>query len=574
MSSKKASNSRQDGGPQKTRREFNGDLAAISGGYYILNHSTDHDDEESFWDFLPWVGDDDSETVEAGLWKEENGVLVPVDEQPIHIAEGTIDSFNADGTTIKLADIEDLTTTHALKQLEVDHDARSRGRRSGQSWDNFEDLSQWSIQLGNLSADTSTVYSGTQSAHMTAGSDSEALIYKSLNGADLSNKTISAALYIPEGDTASGSIRVTYITSGDRSNLTMTLNEQLYEGGWFRADFGLPPNPDSGTPDLTSVDELRIRYADTDADLYIDDLRTHRPLEEPTVIIRWDDQDDSMYSTGYPIMDEYNMPGFAAVQSEHVGSTGKTTLSELKELQDSGWTVGSHSTDSQELTSVSLDEAETKLRESKRWLLDNGFYRGADYFVPPKGTTTPDLQDKIAKYYRASFIMHKGAVGNVSAPLNLHSFLGDNRTDVENLLDHIVNPKYPHNLLVLTYHTVGEGSRITESDFRAIIDKIASLDIRVKTPDEVFGGPARERTSPSRDSGSATASGDGAATTFTIPHNLGMTPSDPDVWPESADAAGDFYISAKGPTSVDVTYLSAPASGTNNLTWGYAFERY
>lgn len=64
-----------------------------------------------------------------------------------------------------------------------------------------------------------------------------------------------------------------------------------------------------------------------------------------------------------------------------------------------------------------------------------------------------------------------------------------------------------------------------------------------------------------------TQSGDGSAVTFTIPHSLGSTPSVVSVQPASADAAGDFYVSAKTSADVEVTYLSAPASGTDNLSW-------
>lgn len=65
----------------------------------------------------------------------------------------------------------------------------------------------------------------------------------------------------------------------------------------------------------------------------------------------------------------------------------------------------------------------------------------------------------------------------------------------------------------------------------------------------------------------ATASGDGTATTFSLSHSLGSTPSVVSVTPTSADANGTFYVSSKTSTTIDVTYASAPASGTSNLTF-------
>jgi hypothetical protein len=76
---------------------------------------------------------------------------------------------------------------------------------------------------------------------------------------------------------------------------------------------------------------------------------------------------------------------------------------------------------------------------------------------------------------------------------------------------------------------------------------------------------AAHHTPPGSDT--ATASGDGSTTTFTLSHSLGSTPTAVSVEPTSADAAGEFYVSSKTSTDVDVTYSSAPADGTDNLTW-------
>lgn len=70
-------------------------------------------------------------------------------------------------------------------------------------------------------------------------------------------------------------------------------------------------------------------------------------------------------------------------------------------------------------------------------------------------------------------------------------------------------------------------------------------------------------------SGTSTQSGDGTTTVFTIAHGLDETPTIANVWAESADANGDFYVSNKDGSNIEITYASAPASGTNNLTWGF-----
>jgi len=64
--------------------------------------------------------------------------------------------------------------------------------------------------------------------------------------------------------------------------------------------------------------------------------------------------------------------------------------------------------------------------------------------------------------------------------------------------------------------------------------------------------------------GQATFSGDGATTQFTIPHGLAQAPNAWAVTPESADAAGDYYVTADA-TNLYVNYLAAPPAGAGNV---------
>jgi parallel beta-helix repeat protein len=69
-------------------------------------------------------------------------------------------------------------------------------------------------------------------------------------------------------------------------------------------------------------------------------------------------------------------------------------------------------------------------------------------------------------------------------------------------------------------------------------------------------------------SGTATFSGNGSQTQFTIPHGLAGTPKSWRVEAGSADAKGDKYVTADA-TNLTVTFATAPPSGTGNvvLVW-------
>jgi len=64
--------------------------------------------------------------------------------------------------------------------------------------------------------------------------------------------------------------------------------------------------------------------------------------------------------------------------------------------------------------------------------------------------------------------------------------------------------------------------------------------------------------------GTATFSGNGSTTQFSIAHGLISTPSNIQVTPRSEDGSGDFYVTANN-SNIYVNYLSAPPSGTDNI---------
>lgn len=83
----------------------------------------------------------------------------------------------------------------------------------------------------------------------------------------------------------------------------------------------------------------------------------------------------------------------------------------------------------------------------------------------------------------------------------------------------------------------------------------------------IANGQVAARTE--QNAGTATFSGDGAVTTFSVAHGLSGTPTARSVWAESADAAGDKHVSNVDGTNIDVTFATAPGSGTDNVVIGF-----
>ena len=76
---------------------------------------------------------------------------------------------------------------------------------------------------------------------------------------------------------------------------------------------------------------------------------------------------------------------------------------------------------------------------------------------------------------------------------------------------------------------------------------------------------------PNENSGTATFSGDGTTTQFSIAHGLVKAPSKVLVTPMTVDAASDFYVTADD-TNIYINYKSAPPSGTDNLKFSWYAE--
>ena len=66
--------------------------------------------------------------------------------------------------------------------------------------------------------------------------------------------------------------------------------------------------------------------------------------------------------------------------------------------------------------------------------------------------------------------------------------------------------------------------------------------------------------------GSTNLTADGTATTFTIPHGLGVSPTRYNLIPKTANAAGNHYV-ATSATNLIIYFLTAPSAGTLTFQW-------
>jgi peptidoglycan/xylan/chitin deacetylase (PgdA/CDA1 family) len=107
---------------------------------------------------------------------------------------------------------------------------------------------------------------------------------------------------------------------------------------------------------------------------------------EDPVVMTFDDGFKSVYTTAFPIMQQYGIKGTVYVVPTWVGTPGYMTLAELTALHNAGWTIASHSWDHTDLTTLTNLQITDELQSTMTWLNNNGFADGAYQLAYPYGS--------------------------------------------------------------------------------------------------------------------------------------------------------------------------------------------
>jgi peptidoglycan/xylan/chitin deacetylase (PgdA/CDA1 family) len=399
---------------------------------------------------------------------------------------------------------------------------------------NFENVSEWTVTQGGTSqADTTNFVEGTQGLNMTTGASSNQIVLDKSVTLDLSNAHFTLWVYIPALSIANLSaldLQLRTTDSSWSSYYRYTLGYWDFVSGWNNV---VCPRNDAkafGNADWTKVNHLVIRLLSKHAgDQISATLADYEAVIETfpaKVMFRFDDDNKDTYISAKPIMDKYGYKGVAAIPTGSVNVASEMTTRQLSTLYDSGWDLVSHTVTHASLTSLSISNIDYELYASQKWLLDNGFARGARFFVPPGENTNSTVDAEIKKYYLASLagqgwnyypfsdqyhILSKD-VFNSSTDLPWGS---PNGWYPQATIQSWVNTAVANNqILILTIH------HVNTTIFQGVVDYVHSLGIEVVTLSDLFDRPFT-LTSRLRNSGIATSCVNGTW----IAHGLCGTPN-------------------------------------------------
>lgn len=365
--------------------------------------------------------------------------------------------------------------------LPVERDMRERKR--GFSVQNFEDLTEITMVDGTVTADTSRSAVGDQSARFQAGSDSRVVAQFDVSGMDLSNHLFIVYFYESNAGTIRFSVRDP--DDGNRLFQEVWMKTGIETGTYHQ----ISPNRIDGNPDLSNPTDFQIRVDDADADFTIDDLRAiPLPDSPPQVCFTFDDGNDSDYTEAYDYMRKFGYSGTTYTITGAVGTGGKLSLSQMREMQADGWEFANHTVSGDDLTTKTLDEVESEVRDAKKWLLEHGFRRGAKHFAATGGNLNGDVEDVIFEYSvtNTASLRHGPTSRKLPSVSPMHRFKADDKSRVKSVIDDLVANNIPGDTAVLTFHRIGSDGAISSADFQEIVDYVHSNELEVVTVDELW----------------------------------------------------------------------------------------
>jgi peptidoglycan/xylan/chitin deacetylase (PgdA/CDA1 family) len=349
--------------------------------------------------------------------------------------------------------------------------------------ENFETLEDWTVQSGSLAADENVVYSGTQSARVEVGpGERRARINRRFpNGIDLSAHHLSIAVKLDTPATQSVSVR---LDAPDHENVLL-MGDYIWRAGWMRIDLG--PWKEIGSPDLTDVRDLSIQLytgGGSEARFHVDSLRRHPRPETGRVVLTFINSFESQYEQVFPALRERGLQGVVSAIPETTEWDRKITMEGLREMHDAGWDVVSSPWRGKHFRVLEPPEQETRIRESKRWLVDNGLVRGSDVLVWPAGRYDRTSLRIASRYHRLGFVGGRGPAGTLTGPLVVGRVSGMDREALEQAVDFAA--KYDQ-VLPLSYRAVGNMfSGIAKKTFLEGLDYALDSGLEVVTATELL----------------------------------------------------------------------------------------
>lgn len=351
---------------------------------------------------------------------------------------------------------------------------------SAGSFDQFDDLSMWTVMEGSLELDNERAFVGEQSGRMEATeSERRAMIKRRFDQPrDLSDE-FPAMAFATEQD-VDPIVQLTD-TDGNRLLLQCDVRPGLpfaqHDLGVIRTD---------GDPDLSSIAHIKISAwagEDRSVTVWCDDLHFVSRPDTGKVLLQFDGGDESIATRARSALSDYDFPATAFVPTDYVGGSGYVSQSQLETLQSEGWTIASGGTASGGLAGRSESVQRDRIQGAIEWLESNGFEDGAGYFGYPLNRYDETTMALVEEHHDVGFVGGYGGHADLLNPAIAPRTVGPSADEAKQLLDQTAQFR---TITTLSYADLsGESGAALEETLSYLSDLESAGDLEVVGPDDI-----------------------------------------------------------------------------------------
>lgn len=211
-------------------------------------------------------------------------------------------------------------------------------------------------------------------------------------------------------------------------------------------------------------------------------------FSEPLVSLTFDDGLLSTYTNGLPLLQGYGLVSTEYIVSGKIGAASHMTAGQIKDFQNAGSEIASHTVDHLDLTTLSSSQVDTELSQSQATLRQLFGSNAASDFASPYGQYNYPVVTAIKKYYRSHRSIDAGfnsRDGFDPYDIRVQNVNSDTTpAEVAGWVNHAIATK---TWLVLVYHGVedqipaGDPYTVSTSDLDTELAQIKASGVKVVT---------------------------------------------------------------------------------------------
>lgn len=356
-----------------------------------------------------------------------------------------------------------------------------------------EDIDEWFALDGELVPDEEMALTGGQSVRIENAGESAGIARSFPEGLDAEGHHLSLALQVENPRPARVTVRI--LAPGQADQLWGTRTVLSPYEGWLRMDVGY--SGQRGEPFLDDIQEIQINLDVPGGDeeeirFWVDDLRMTPAASQGYVMLTFDDGPASQFENAYPMLEERDMQGVAAVVPDSLNREGRLSIDELREMRDAGWDVSSHPEGTAFTELEDPDAIRADIESAHDYLDNRGFPDGARSMFVPYHNTNEEVVEITREYHELS--SYFGGTPNAvpfTDPMHL------SRVDMHDLegFTEMIDIAAEHNQLAigLAHGVVPEGeidddplADMTIEELEELLDYIEESDVQVVTASDLI----------------------------------------------------------------------------------------